>query len=119
MTRVYISGPVTGIPNYRDPFDKEEGALREAGNDVFNPANLPMPAPDLLVEWEEEGKLLNDPDTQKRNLWQYFMRICVGQIPLCDEMRMLPHWERSKGAVWEHRIAQMLGLRITYVRVPD
>jgi len=34
-------------------------------------------------------------------------------------MRMLPDWQNSKGAVWEHRIAKLLGLEITYCHVPD
>lgn len=113
MTRVYISGPITDIPNLnRDAFDHEERLLREVGEEVFNPHTICMPAPDTLAEWEALGDM-------KDRLWRYFMKICVAQIPLCDEMRMLPNWQNSKGAVWEHRIAMMLGLKVTYCPVVE
>ena len=109
MIRVYISGPITGIPNLnRDAFDHEERLLREAGYEVFNPHIITPPSEEQL---EDFGR--------PENVWRYYMRICVGQIPLCDSMRMLPHWQNSKGAVWEHRIASMLGLEITYCPVTE
>ena len=108
MTRVYISGPITGIPNLnRDAFDHEERLLREAGYEVFNPQSIAPPNWVAREYWTEKGL---DPELET---WRYYMAICVGQIPLCDSMRMLPHWQNSKGAVWEHRIASMLGLEIT------
>lgn len=109
MTRVYISGPITGYPNLnKDAFDYEERLLKEAGFEVFNPQSIEPP---VREHWE---KALSEVE-----VWRYYMKICVGQIPLCDEMRMLPHWQNSKGAVWEHNIAQMLGLEITYCPVTE
>jgi len=102
MTQVYISGPITGLPDLnRAAFDHEERLLREVGYETFNPHSN------------------TQKDHGKENLWRHYMRICVGQIPLCDSMRMLPDWQNSKGAVWEHRIAMMLGLEVTYCPVVE
>ena len=119
MTRVYISGPITGKPNLnRDAFDHEERLLREAGYTTFNPFSIAEPSLEQQEKWHGEWQFYGGVTPEER-LWRYYMRICVGQIPLCDEMRMLPDWQNSKGAVWEHRIAKMLGLEITYCHVPD
>lgn len=37
-TKLYLCGPITGIPNHnRDAFDGAAAALRGAGFEVFNP----------------------------------------------------------------------------------
>jgi len=111
VTRVFISGPISGKPNLnRDAFDHEERLLRECGYETFSPFSITLPNEETIEEW---GGI------ESERLWQYCMRICVGQIPLCDSMRMLPDWQNSEGAKWEHRIAKMLGLEITYCHVPD
>lgn len=111
MTRVFISGPISDKPNLnRGAFHAEEILLLEAGHTVFSPFHVTSPSEETLEEWGGLGS---------EKAWRYFMRICVGQIPLCDEMRMLPDWQNSRGSVWEHRIAQMLGIPITYCHVPD
>ena len=119
MTRVFISGPISGKPNLnRDAFDHEERLLREAGYTTFSPFSIAQPSLEQQEEWHGEWQFYGGIHPEER-LWQYCMRICVGQIPLCDSMRMLPDWQNSEGAKWEHRIAKMLGLEITYCHVPD
>lgn len=114
MTRIYISGPISGLPNLnRDAFDHEERLLRECGDDVFNPHSLPAPSDEEIQEWV----YALGPQRAKEKIWQWYMKLCIVEIPRCDEMRMLPHWQNSKGAVWEHRIAKMIGLPITYCYV--
>lgn len=101
---VYISGPATGIPEFNKPeFLLAEKMLLSQGCHVFNPTH---------IEWSI------DPLTGDA-LWQYFMHFCVRAIPECDSLLMLPDWQNSRGAVWEHRIAEMLGLVIYYSPVPD
>lgn len=103
-TVVYISGPVTGIPEGNRPlFMLAQRMLLSAGCSVFNPSHIDWPVDPL------EGDAL----------WQYFMAFCVAAIPLCDSMLMLPNWQNSKGAKEEHRIAKMLGLTIYYSPVLD
>lgn len=96
---VYISGPVTGIPEGNKPkFLLAEQMLLSHGCHVFNPTNIEWPIDPL------EGEAL----------WRYFMHFCVRNMPECDSVLMLPDWQNSKGAKWEHRIAEMLGLAIYY-----
>lgn len=110
-TRIFISGPITGKPNLnREAFNAEEILLLEAGHTVFNPFHIVLPNEETIAEW---GGM------ESERVWRYCMRVCVGQIPLCDGMRMLPDWQNSRGSVWEHRIAKMLGLEVTYCYVPD
>lgn len=111
--RIFVSGPITGKENLnREAFNAEEILLLEAGHTVFTPFHITPPDETTLNFWERLG-------SRDELEWQYFMRVCVGQIPLCDGMRMLPDWQNSKGSVWEHRIAKMLGLEVTYCYVPD
>ena len=111
--RIYLSGPISGLPDKNKPaFDAEEALLRADFFDIFNPQSIAAPSEETLAEWAHDY----DP---KGRLWQYYMKICVAEIPHCDSMRMLPHWQNSKGAVWEHRIAQMLGIPITYCHVEE
>ena len=118
MTRVFISGPISGKPNLnRDAFDHEERLLREAGYETFNPHSIAKP--NLIAEEEWYHLYMQTGVPVETSRWRYYMGVCVGQIPLCDSMRMLPDWQNSRGAVWEHRIAKMLGLEITYCHVPD
>ena len=97
----YISGIVSSggdINANKRVFEDAQRMLLSAGCSVFNPIHI-------------EGPI--DP-LQGDALWSYFMHFCIRAIPECDGMLMLPNWQNSKGAKWEHRIAEMLGLRICY-----
>ena len=108
MSRIFISGPISNKPNLnRDAFYAEAEKLFAEGHQTFNPHDIAAPS-------DEEQNVMTE-----EQIWQYYMRVCVGQIPLCDGMRMLPDWQNSRGSVWEHRIATFLGLEITYCHVPD
>jgi hypothetical protein len=107
-TLVYISGPVSGatpesIASNLKVFEEAQRLLLSMGCDVFNPALIQGPIDPLKDE----------------ALWQYYMHFCVRALPECDSIFMLPGWQNSKGAKWEHRIADMLGLPKFYAHVPD
>ncbi len=42
MKRIYLSGKITGDPNYRDKFAKAEAHYKTFGHAVMNPAVLPL-----------------------------------------------------------------------------
>lgn len=88
--KIYIAGPMTGIPNYnRDAFNnaaKEWGAM---GYVVLNPAILP------------EGLTQAD-----------YMDITIAMVRCCDVVFMLKAWRKSEGAVAEHALAVKLGKQI-------
>ena len=92
MKRVYISGPMTGIPEYNYPaFFAAEEVLLRAGYDVENPAKNPDPTP---------------------KTWENFMRMAVRQLMDCDGVVLLPGWLESKGALVEVNLAKMIGMRV-------
>lgn len=101
MRRVYIAGPMTGLPGFNFPaFHAEAAVLRARGLEVINPAELNGPP--------EAGKG-----------WAECMRTDIRELVMCDGVHMLPGWERSKGASLERHIALTLGLVVTYAPVTE
>lgn len=98
-TIVYISGPVTDMPESNRPqFAKAQQMLLSAGCSVFNPSHIEGPIDPLKGD----------------ELWAYYMHFCVKALPDCDAVLFLPDWQNSKGAKWEHRIAEILRLQVFY-----
>lgn len=86
--RIYISGPMTGLPSMNYPaFHAEAARLRALGYHVENPA-----------------------ENQRQCNWQSYMRVSVRQMLTCDKVALLPGWKRSRGALIEHWIAIALGM---------
>ena len=92
MIRIYISGPMTGLPQNNYPaFNKCADDFRRAGFAVVNPAELAG---------------------EKQLTWQEYMRQDLRWLLDCDAITMLPGWKNSKGAQLELAVAQGLGLKI-------
>jgi hypothetical protein len=90
MKRIYVAGPMSGLPDFNYPaFHAAAEDLRALGYHVENPADNTPPA---------------------CGTWEGWMRKALAQIITCDAMAMLPGWERSKGAVLEFNVAVALGL---------
>jgi len=109
MAKVYISGPMRGVPYYNFPaFDEVAARFKGYGWLVVNPADL-----DRSNGFDPSG-LSEDHDwhsTEGLDLRQAFRRDCDA-ICGCDHMVVLPGWEKSKGATAEHALAVALGLTI-------
>lgn len=91
MAIVYISGPMTGLPNLNsEAFDAAEVFLKHLGHTPFNPRHL------------------NPPGTS----WHECMRRDLAAMMECDEVGLLPGWEHSKGASLEAAIAQRLNMPV-------
>lgn len=92
MKRVYIAGPMTGLPEFNFPaFHAAAAALRSRGFEVENPAENPTPA---------------------CGSWLAYMRMAVAQVATVDAVVLLPGWEQSRGAKVEFRLAEGLGLQV-------
>lgn len=83
---VYLSGPITGVENYQEAFERAEEMLAEAGFTVLNPAKLPK-------------GLTNEQ----------YMRIDLAMIDAADVVYFLPGWENSKGSVMERAYCEYIG----------
>jgi len=96
--RVYIAGPITGIPSYnRAAFAEAECALRNLGYDVFNPTAPGMKYPDYNPEDPRPVHLRRD----------------LIELSKADVLFLLPGWAGTFAQI-EKDIAIELGLPVFY-----
>lgn len=89
--KVYLAGPMTGLPDYNYPaFFQAAELLSERGLLVENPA--------------EHAQRNPQPS------WEAYMRQAIKILMACDEIYLLPGWKRSKGALIEWDLALMLNM---------
>ena len=87
--RLYLSGPISGVKNFRENFKKAEQALRADGiTDIINPAEL--------------SSVLSPIDTS----WEEYMRIDLELLQMSDVLILLPGWQQSLGCQREYGFAQ-------------
>ena len=93
--KVYISGPMTGMPELNFPaFNLAAEQLRAAGYVVVNPVEV------------------NDGHSSE---WGDCMRNDIRALMDCDTVALLPGWQASRGANLERHIAQELGMTVLEV----
>ena len=87
--RIYISGPVSGMPAKRlELFERAARQLEAAGYKVSVPTRMV------------------DAGTK----YHKAMRLCFAELLRCQGVAMLPGWRRSKGASTEVRVAVLCGM---------
>jgi hypothetical protein len=93
--RIYVAGPMSGLPELNYPaFHEAAARLRAKGWHVENPAENPDPHVDASCHWTA------------------YMRMGLSQVATCHAIYMLPGWQKSKGASLEYMVAQQLGMQI-------
>lgn len=90
MVKVYIAGPITGHPDYREKFAAAEGAIRQRGFEPVNPA-------------------LNKADSYKG-----YIDKGLEQLKDCDVIYMLRGWQMSTGARLERQYALAVCIPVCY-----
>lgn len=99
MKRIYLSGPMTGLPEFNFPaFHAAAAKIRAHGHDVFNPAESVV---DASGTWEE------------------FMRHDLKALCDCDTIAILPGWATSRGAHLEVYVAHQLGIAVVDASIFD
>lgn len=95
---IFISGPITGTPDYKRNFSVAEYGLRVKGHNPLNPAKA------LAGLTNEQA-----------------MRVCLSMIDSADAVLFLPDWEFSAGANLEHAYCEYIGKTIFhyYKEVPN
>ncbi len=94
VERVYIAGPMTGLPDLNFPaFANAAADYRSRGCHVENPAEI---NPDPTMPWEE------------------CMRRDIPCMLTCDTIIMLPGWRKSRGANIELNLAVAVGMAVVY-----
>lgn len=110
MTKIYISGGITGRKNYLEQFNNAEKKFNKE-YEVFNPAKIDFYyRNDNFHAWW----LRNKEYMSKKEIWCHYMRICIPELLKCKKIYMLKFWWLSKGAVIEYIIAKIMGLDIIY-----
>lgn len=89
MSKVYISGPITGVEDYKEKFEAAAEYLRQNGHIPINPAV------------EAEG--LNPAD---------YMRISLARLEAADAIFPLYRWQFSPGAMIEMQYAKYAGKKL-------
>lgn len=92
--RIYLSGKITGLDNYKENFERAESVLRSYGHTVINPCKMGDIYPDL--EWDD------------------YMCLDMALIRLCQAVYFLENWRNSKGSTIEHEYARMIGKELLY-----
>ena len=79
--RIYISGPITNVPDYKEKFARAEQNLKAKYPDaeIINPTVLDK----LPLEYDE------------------YMKLDLMLLDMCDAIYMMNGWEKSKGACIE------------------
>lgn len=83
---VYIAGPITGVPGYRERFARAADLVERMGYIALNPATLP-------------SGLTNDQ----------YMKICFAMIQSADVVLFLSNWRKSIGASLEQLYCNYIG----------
>jgi hypothetical protein len=88
---IYISGPISGLPDGNRPaFAEMAATLRLKGWEVVNPHDL------FAADVEES--------------WEGYMRKDLAALLTCTHIVLLPGWEQSRGARLEQLIADAVGI---------
>lgn len=94
--KLYIAGPMTGLPNFNYPaFNAAEAALTRSGFEVLNPVMGETPP--------------TEADAQP---WDWYMRRALGMVIEADGIALLKGWETSRGAKLERIVGEGLGLPV-------
>jgi hypothetical protein len=92
MKVVYISGPISNMPNHnREAFDRAANKLKKEGYTAVNPLDI-----------------VDDPSSP----WTECMKKDLTEMLKCDAVMVIEGWNRSAGATLEVLIASKLGLPI-------
>ena len=112
MKKIYLAGPMRGIPQFNYPaFAAGAAKLRALGHEVFSPAEYDHKTYGVSLANEagsvEQAAAEHGFDLRKA-LAADLTWICTE----ADAVALLPGWERSKGVAAERAAALALGLEV-------
>lgn len=90
--KVYISGKITGEPNFKDIFSLAEYRLKNEGHEVLSPLAIA----NVKLSYDE------------------YLKIDYAMIEVADAVYMLKNWKDSAGAKLELQFAKRLKKKVLY-----
>lgn len=93
--KLYLSGKISGDPDYKKKFEHFENIFAGAGHSVMNPARIKM------------------YDAFK---WEDYMVVSAAMQSLCEAIVLLPDWMESRGARCEANAAHNLKQQIFFLK---
>lgn len=88
---IYLSGPITGVERYWEPFERVADGVRAKGHIAISPTMHPQ-------------GLTNEQ----------YMRLCLAQIDVADAVLFLDGWACSRGSVVEWYYAHYIDKTMLY-----
>lgn len=108
MPRVYIAGPMRGLPAFNFPaFDRAAKLGRAGGWEVVSPADL-----DRQSGFNESSTSAIGPAESRVFAKRDTEALLSFRAEDGDAIALLPGWERSTGAKAELALAKWVGLRV-------
>lgn len=110
MTTTYVCGPISGYPN------ANEAAFRQAAQYLKTRDRVPV-VPHDLAPMKHEGSCphAHAAITTGEHGVACYLRADIAHLLLyCDEIYVLPGWERSVGARLEIQVAAACGIPIEF-----
>ena len=105
MKKIYIAGPMTGIPQYNFPaFLEAEEVLKSRGWQVLSPARMDIERGFNPIE--DPTAVFND------DMLMPAIRMDIAAILESDAIAMLDNWSESKGAKAEYYVARWAGKQL-------
>jgi hypothetical protein len=102
--RIYLAGPMTGLPRHNVPaFDEAAAVLREMGLDVVSPPDITRANP--LPGVHCDGSI--EPEA-----YAALCRLDFAELLTCEAMVVLPGWARSGGFARELVVAEAICLPV-------
>ena len=99
---IYLSGQISGLTG------TEAYSFFQMAAKMFNSNENIVINPLQYIEIEER--------LAKRNLsYKEIMEKDLALVEICDEIVMLPNWQKSLGATEEHKLAKELNKHIIYL----
>jgi hypothetical protein len=104
--KVYVAGPMAGMPNHNFPaFHAEAALLRALGYTVLSPAE--NAGEQAAKDAEAQGLAYRET-----KVYTDYLKADLRMVLDCDAVQLLPGWENSRGATLEVYVARAVGIDV-------
>ncbi len=103
MKTIFISGKITGEPDWVSLFKEKVDRLRLTGDIYITPIEIKRFVDN---KFNLNGRI---------PFYKDYLIECLLNISRCDAIYFLSNWETSKGCQVEHRFAKAIGIEIQFL----